>query len=137
MTFCCCVDYVQSGLRRKKTSFRERQYFTRFAFSGPYHRTTKQARGLAEQIIQKPKIQDSRMACYVLSDFITFIYQYTVVVVAWTQMQFCKPEVSFIMAAAGFPKPEVGLVITQPWIEISYRNLYTDTVLTFSNECHH
>jgi len=32
-----------------------------------------------------------------------------------------KPEVEFNMAGVRFPKPEV--VITQPWIEISLRNL--------------
>jgi len=37
------------------------------------------------------------------------------------------------MAAVHFPKPEV--VLSQPWIEISYRNLAWK--FTLPNACHH
>jgi len=39
------------------------------------------------------------------------------------------------MAAVLFPKPEV--VLSQPWIEISQRNLVRKQIFTFLNECNH
>jgi len=38
------------------------------------------------------------------------------------------------MAAVRFPKPEV--VLSQPWIEISHRNLAYKQIPTFLNRCH-
>jgi len=39
------------------------------------------------------------------------------------------------MAAVLFPKQEV--VLSQPWIEISHRNLVCRQIFTFLNECNH
>jgi len=39
------------------------------------------------------------------------------------------------MAAVRFPKPEV--VLSQPWIEISHKNLVRRSIFIFPNEYHH
>jgi len=39
------------------------------------------------------------------------------------------------MSAVLFPKPEV--VLPQPWIEISHRNLIRKQMFTSLNECNH